>query len=159
MSQGLGISCNAFFLIVIYLAKCLYYGALLVLLSCKSGSWRRCTNCTNVLFSLVVCEDCLEVCFVGLAVERICVWCLVIAAIFMVWKMFKSHQLGAGDTSRKMGTLFIGKAGSHYVILLYCETLLQVLLGIYCKRFCWIPLFTILLMFYVFEVCKAKSTI
>ena len=26
------------------------------------------------------------------------------------------------------GALFIGKAGSHYVILLYCETLLQVLL-------------------------------
>ena len=40
--------------------------------------------------------------------------------------------------------------------LLYCETLLQVLLGIYCKRFYWIPLFTILL-FYVFEVGKAKS--
>ena len=39
---------------------------------------------------------------------------------------------------------------------MYCETLLQVLLGIYCKRFYWIPLFTILL-FYVFEVGKAKS--
>ena len=34
-------------------------------------------------FSLVACEDCLEVCFVGLVVERICVWCLVIVAIFM----------------------------------------------------------------------------
>ena len=55
------------------------------------------------------------------------------------------------------GALFIGKAGSHYVILLYCETLLQVLLGIYCKRFYWIPLFTILLLFYVFEVGKTKS--
>ena len=54
------------------------------------------------------------------------------------------------------GTLFVGKAGSHCVILLYCETLLQVLLGIYCKRFYWIPLFTILL-FYMFEVGKAKS--
>ena len=50
----------------------------------------------------------------------------------------------------------IGKIGSHYVILLYCETLLQVLLGIYCKRFYQIPLFTILLLFYVFEVGKAK---
>ena len=55
------------------------------------------------------------------------------------------------------GDLFIGKAGFHYVILLYCETLLQVLLGICCKRFYWIPLFTILLLFYVFEVGKAKS--
>ena len=46
---------------------------------------------------------------------------------------------------------------AHCVILLYCETLLQFLLGIYCKRFYWIPLFTILLLFYVFEVGKAKS--
>ena len=56
-----------------------------------------------------------------------------------------------------MGALFKGKADSHYVILLYCETLLQVLLGIYCKRFCWIHLFTILLFFYVFEVGKASK--
>ena len=40
---------------------------------------------------------------------------------------------------------------------MYCETLLQVLLGIYRKRFYWIPLFTMLLLFYVFEVGKAKS--
>ena len=39
-----------------------------------------------------------------------------------------------------------------------CEKLLQVLLGIYCKRFYWIPLFTVLLLFYVFQVIKAKST-
>ena len=51
----------------------------------------------------------------------------------------------------------IGKAGSHYVILLYCETLLQVLLGIYCKKFYWIPPFTILLLLYVLEIDKAKS--
>ena len=56
-----------------------------------------------------------------------------------------------------MGTLFIGKAGSHYVILLYSETLFQVLLGIYCKKRYQIPLFTISLLFYVFEVSKAKS--
>ena len=31
----------------------------------------------------MACEDCLEVCFVGLVVERICVWCLVIVFIFM----------------------------------------------------------------------------
>ena len=41
--------------------------------------------------------------------------------------------------------------------MLYCETLLQVLLDIYSKRSYWIPLFTILLLFYVFEVGKAKS--
>ena len=69
----------------------------------------------------------------------------------------QKSSIGDGDASHKRGTLFIGKAGSHYVILLYCETLLQVLLGIYCKRFYWIPLFTILLLFYVFEVGKAKS--
>ena len=66
-------------------------------------------------------------------------------------------SIGGGVASHKRGTLFIGKEGSHYVILLYCETLLQVLRGIYCKIFYSIPLFTILLLFYVFEVGKAKS--
>ena len=69
--------------------------------------------------------------------------------------MLKSHQLGVARQVTK-GGFFIGKAGSHSVILLFCEAFLQVLLGIYCKRFYWIPLFTILL-FYVFEVGKAKS--
>ena len=32
---------------------------------------------------MVTCEDCLVVCFVGLVVEWICVWCLVIVVIFM----------------------------------------------------------------------------
>ena len=72
--------------------------------------------------------------------------------------MLKSHQLRCGGASHKRGTLFIEKARSHCVILLYCETLLQVLVGIYSKRFYQIPLFTsILLLFYVFEVDKAKS--
>ena len=66
--------------------------------------------------------------------------------------MLKSHQLG-------VAMQVIGKAGSHFVILLYCETLLQVLPGIYCKTFYWIALFTILLLFHVFEVGKAKSSI
>ena len=101
----------------------------------------------------MACEDCLELCFVGLVVESICVWCLVIVVIFMVWGMLKSYQLEV----EKGGTLFLGKASSHYIILFYCETLLQVLLGIYCKRFYWIPLFTILLLFYVSEVGKAKT--
>ena len=39
------------------------------------------------------------------------------------------------------GALFLGKAGSHCVMLLSCEVFLQVLLGIYCKRFYWIPSF------------------
>ena len=65
--------------------------------------------------------------------------------------------IGGGDASHKRGSLFIEKAGSHCVILLYCETLLQVLRVIYCKRFYWIPCFTILLLFYVFEIGKAKS--
>ena len=34
---------------------------------------------------------------------------------------------------------------------------LQALWGIYCKRFYWIPPFTKLLLFYVFEIGKAKS--
>ena len=106
----------------------------------------------------------------GLVVERICVWCLVIVAIFMEFRRAGAKMcggclkssIGGGDISHKRGALFIGNAGSHCVILLYlkivCENLLQVLLGIYCKRFYWIPIFTILLLFYVFQVIKVKST-
>ena len=101
----------------------------------------------------MACEDCLEVCFLRLVVERFCVWCLVTAAIFMGFgqagakmcgRCLKS-SIGGDDASHKRGALFIGKAGSHCVILLYCEILLQVLLGIYCKRYYWIPLFTVAL--------------
>ena len=107
------------------------------------------------------CEDCLEVCFVGLVVGRICVWYLVSCHIYGIWtsrskevcRMLKSHQLGVA----MQGGFFVGKAGSHYVMLLYCETLLQVLLSIYFKRFYWIHLFTIPLLLCVFEVGKAKS--
>ena len=42
----------------------------------------------------------------------------------------QKSSIGGGYTSHKRGTLFIEKAGSHYVILLYWETLLQVLLDI-----------------------------
>ena len=42
----------------------------------------------------------------------------------------------------------IGKTGSHYVIMLYCKTLLHNFLGIYCKK---------KLLVYVLEVGKAKS--
>ena len=44
-----------------------------------------------------------------------------------------------------------------YIILLYCDTLFIVSLTGYCKRFYWIPVFTVLLLFCVFEVGKAKS--
>ena len=54
-----------------------------------------------------------------------------------MWGMLKSHQLG--------------------VVMPYCKTLLQILLGIYFNRFYQIPLVTILLLFYVFEIGKAKS--
>ena len=115
--------------------------------------------------SSVKCGDCLEVvCFVGLMVERICVWShsCHIYGIWAnrrkkVWGCLKVINWGWRCKSQKGGTLFIGKAGSHYVILLSCETLYQVLLGIYGKRFYWIPLFTILLLFYMFEVGKVKS--
>ena len=93
----------------------------------------------------------------GLVVERICIWCLVIVVIFMGFGQAGAKRCGGYLKSSIGKSSSIGKTGSHYVILLYCETLLQVLLGIYCKRFYWIPLFTILLLFYVFEVGKAKS--
>ena len=67
-----------------------------------------------------------------------------------MWGIVKSPIRGGGAI-HKREVPFIGKAGSHYVILLYCETLLQVLLGIYCTRFYGIPLFTVLLLFNVFE--------
>ena len=51
MCQWLGISYNACFYLQ-YLARCLNYGAVLGLPSCKSESWRRYTY-TNVL---LVCE-------------------------------------------------------------------------------------------------------
>ena len=113
----------------------------------------------------MACEDCLEVCFVvGLVVERICVWCLVIAAIFMGFGQARAKLCGGylkvinweWRCKSQKGGSFIGKAGS-LCVMLYCETFLQGLLGIYCKRFYWISLFSILLLFYVFEVGKTKS--
>ena len=115
----------------------------------------------------MACEDCLEVCFLGIAVERICVWFLVIVAIFMGFGQAGAKRFGGSlkvinwgwRCKSRRGALFIGKAGSDCVILLYCETLLQVLLGTYCKRFYRRPLFTKLLLLYMFEVGKAKSAI
>ena len=115
-------------------------------------------------FSLVAREDCLEVFFLGLVVGRNYVWCLVRVVISMALGQAGAKRCGGclkvinwgWQCNSQRETLFIGKTGSHYVIP-YFETLLQVLLGIFCKRFYQIPLFTIVLLFYVFEVGKAKS--
>ena len=92
------------------------------------------------------------------------VWCLAIVVIFMGLVQAGAKRFGGCLKVINWGlrcnsqreTLFIGKAVSQYVILSF-ETLLQVLLRIFCKRFYQIPLFTILLLFYVFEVGKAKG--
>ena len=106
----------------------------------------------------MTCEDCLGVCFVGLVSGRKDL-CMVFCHSCYIYGLGDASKpsIGDGDARHKTGALFIGKAGSHCVILLYCETLLQVLLGIYCKRIYRIPSFTILLLFYVFEIGKAKS--
>ena len=71
-------------------------------------------------------ENCLDVCFVGLVVEGNYVWCLVIVVIFMGFGQAGAKSCGGcfkvinwGDNEcHKRETLFIGKWGSHYVILL-----------------------------------------
>ena len=100
----------------------------------------------GVQFSLVACEA----------------WLCHRFHIYGIWTSryggyLKTSSIGGDDACHESGALFIGKASSHYVTLLYCETLQQLLLGGYCKIFYWIPLFTILLLFYVFQVGKAKS--
>ena len=59
-----------------------------------------------------------------------------------MWGCLKAINWGLHASHKRGGVLFIGKAGSHCVILLYYETLLLVLLG---------------LLFYMFEFGKAKS--
>ena len=76
-----------------------------------------------------------------------------------VWEMLKIHQLGVALQDPKGGLFSQGRQIlTHYVILLYCETLLQVLLGIYCKRFYWMPLF-IILLFYMFVKSATQSVL
>ena len=69
----------------------------------------------------------------------------------------QKSSVGGGDASHKRGTLLIGKAGSHYVILLYCKPLLQVLPGMYYKIFYWIGLFTIYCCFMCLRLAKPKK--
>ena len=75
-------------------------------------------------FSLVSCEDCLEVCFVGLLVRRICVWCVVIVVIFKGFRQAGAKRSGGclkviywrwRCKLQKGGSFHIGNAGSHYV--------------------------------------------
>ena len=98
----------------------------------------------------------------GLVVERIREWCLVIVAIFMGFWQAGAKRCGGCLKVINWGWRCKSQKGGSFhreerFSLLYCETLLQVLLGIYCKRFYWRPLFTILLLLYVFEIGKAKS--
>ena len=84
-------------------------------------------------------EDCLALCFLGLLVGRNYVWCLVIVVIFMGLAQAGAKRFGGClkvinwglRCNSQRDTLFIGKAGSQYVILSF-EILLQVLL----RRFC-----------------------
>ena len=89
-----------------------------------------------------------------LVVGRNYVWCLVIDVIFMGFgragarcrRCLKGVNWGWRCKSQKGSSFHREGRVSLHVILLYCETLLQILLGIYCKKFYWIPLFTILLL-------------
>ena len=146
-------NCKACF--YLYLTSCL--DALLVLPSCKSGSWRRYT-CTHVL---LVCKrevkelvqsggmggllwsfiygtsGSTELCMVPYCYMSY-FWDLDKAGVEMCRGCFK---LGwRCNLQRGGGTLFIEKAGSHFVILLYCETLLQIVLDICCKKCYQLPL-------------------
>ena len=103
----------------------------------------------------------------GQVVERICAWHLVIVAIFMGFGQAGVKRCGGclkvtnwrWRCKSQKGCFFHREGRFSLCNMLYCETLLQVLLGIFCKRFYWIPLFTILLSFYVFEVGKAENAI
>ena len=81
----------------------------------------------------MACEDCLEVCFVGLMVERICVWCLVIAVIFMGFGkagagvgMLKS-SIGGGYASQKRGLFSLGR---QFLAMQYC-----CIVKLYCRSY------------------------
>ena len=114
----------------------------------------------------MACEDCLEVCFMGLVLERNYVWCLVIVVIFMRFGQAGAKSCGGclkvincgWRKSQKRGTLFIGKAGFSLCNNAILWNFVASLTGyIYCNWFYRIPLFIILLLLYVFELGKAKS--
>ena len=86
---------------------------------------------------MVACEDCLEVCFVRLVVERIFVWCLVIAAIFIGFGQEGAKMCGGCLKVINWGWRCKSQKGVYTVtgFIGYLSSLL----------------------FYVFEVGKAKS--
>ena len=107
-------------------------------------------------------EDCLEVCFVGLVVERICVWCLAIITIFIGFGQAAAKRCGGCLKVINWGWWYKSQKGSSFhregrFSLCNTAALLQILLGIYCKIFYWRLLFIILLLLYVFQVGKAKK--
>ena len=66
----------------------------------------------------------------GLVLERNYVWCLVIVVIFMRFGQAGAKSCGGCLKVINCGWRKSQKRGT-YVIMLYCETLLQVLLGTY----------------------------
>ena len=59
----------------------------------------------------MACEDCLGVGFVGLVVERICVWCRIMVAIFMGFGQAGGKRCGDAK-SRHLGVAMqVAKGG------------------------------------------------
>ena len=107
-------------------------------------------------FSLMACEDCLEVCFVELVVGRICIRCLVIAVIFMGFGQAGVKRWGGCLKVINWGWRCKSQREGRFS---ECNTaVLWNFIALSFIGFYWIPLFTILLLFYVFEVGKAEST-
>ena len=76
----------------------------------------------------------------GLVVGRSYVWCLVIIVIFMGFGQAEAKRCGGCLKVINWGWRRKSQKGGSFhreerFSLLYCETLLKVLLGIYCKRF------------------------
>ena len=99
-----------------------------------------------------------------LVVGRICVWCLVIVVMFMGFGQAGATRCGGclkvinwgwRCKSQKEGS-FHRKGRFSLCNTAVLWNFIANLTG-YCKRFYWIPFFTILLLLYVFEVGKAQS--
>ena len=104
----------------------------------------------------MACEDCLVVCFVELVVGRISIRCLIIAVIFMGF-----GQAGAKRWEECLKVINWGwrcKSKREGRFSLCNTAVLWNFIALSFIGFDWIPLFTILLLLYVFEVGKAEST-
>ena len=111
---------------------------------CSAWPWHNTgkVNCPNrglpqgLGISWQSSEDCLQVCFVGIVVGGNYVWCLVIIFIFQIFSYLWDLEEQRGKGSFKVischlrwqckpqgaegwGAVFMGKGGSHNVILLY----------------------------------------